>query len=44
MKAGAWAREEVKAASLESPDMMDGWMDGWVCILIATFDASASVS
>ncbi len=41
---GAWAREEVKAASLESLDMIDGWMDGWVCVLIATVDTSSSVS
>jgi hypothetical protein len=38
----------VKAASLESPDMMDGWMDEWmdgcVCVVIATVDTSASVS
>ncbi len=34
-------REKVKAASLESLDMLDGWMDGWVCVLIATVDTSA---
>ena len=36
----------MKAASLESPDMMDGWMDEWmdgcVCVVIATVDTSAT--
>ena len=39
---GAWAREEVKAASLGSLDVMNGWMDG--CVLIATVDTDTSAT